>query len=92
MGHNLSQVFDVDDTTSYPAIKEVVHPLREDVPPPKEAWLLHPDSSIPEHTPHINNKIYFQEQSAYTAVESMPANLIVARTSWSEINHSYNIR
>ena len=97
MSSDFSEVFgDKFTTGKYDTSKEEASHKQDNLPPPKDMWLLHPPPFVPisisAFIPRIVNKVYFQKTSGYPSMESMSANLTMAHMSWSEMNPNYNIR
>ena len=93
--YSFSQVFGVADNATTNNVTATINTASSDKPPPRETWLLDPNSFIPEDVnviPRTINKIYFQKKSGLPSIDSMSANLTAAHKSWEIMNPGYDIR
>ena len=94
--YSFSQVFGVtDNATTNNATSATINTASSDKPPPRETWLVDPNSFTPVDPnviPRTINKIYFQKKSGLPSMDSMSANLIAAHKSWELMNPGYDIR
>lgn len=99
-GLSFSQVFGLDETADNATATADANSnaaAHIDKPPPVGTWLLDStsqggDPGIRAGIPRLINKIYFQKDSGYPSLDSMPANLTAAHKSWQEMNPGYTVR